>query len=312
MNYEEAFEILELDMNKIRYVDLTQDLLKKQYKKLALKYHPDKNGNTLESNEKFKRLNSAYMFLKREVKHFNNFDEDNNIEDPINDNFVYINVLNTFIRSVIEKKYVEIMTKIINEILVAGKKITQKIFEDTDKDIILGIYNFLSQYRNVLHISNDILEQIRGILMNKYDDVTVYKLNPCINDLLDNNFYKLYVSDHLFLVPLWHNESYFESAGREIIAICEPELPENIKIDDDNNLYIDIDISVHNVLPKLLLSDGRIEFEVGNKTFTIPLSELYMKREQTYRLKKQGISKIKYDIYDVTDKSDIIVNVRMI
>ena len=34
----------------------------------------------------------------------------------------------------------------------------------------------------------------------------VYKLNPSINDLLNNNLYKLYIDEELFLVPLWYNE----------------------------------------------------------------------------------------------------------
>jgi hypothetical protein len=34
-----------------------------------------------------------------------------------------------------------------------------------------------------------------------------------------------------------------------------------------------------------------------------------MKKEQTYKIKNAGLSKIKKDIYDVSEKSDIIVKV---
>jgi hypothetical protein len=39
---------------------------------------------------------------------------------------------------------------------------------------------------------------------------------------------------------------------------------------------------------------------------------LYMKKEQYYRFKRQGISKAKRDIYNINDKSDIIVKINII
>ena len=64
MNYKCAFETLEIDLSVINYNDITPDFLKKQYRRLALKNHPDKNGNTIESTEKFKQINEAFNYLK--------------------------------------------------------------------------------------------------------------------------------------------------------------------------------------------------------------------------------------------------------
>ena len=60
MDYKIALHILELDSSNIKYETLTINFLKKHYRKMALKHHPDKNDNTIESNEKFKQINEAY------------------------------------------------------------------------------------------------------------------------------------------------------------------------------------------------------------------------------------------------------------
>lgn len=46
----------------------TQDEMKKSYRKLAMKYHPDKNPGDVESERKFKEISSAYDILKDEQK----------------------------------------------------------------------------------------------------------------------------------------------------------------------------------------------------------------------------------------------------
>ena len=318
MNFKDAFIILEIDLVEIGYNELTLDYLKKKYRKAALKYHPDKNGNTIESTERFKQINEAYTFLKREMKHFNpqNFpnescdtaeEEDDGFMSKDSDEYNYLNVLRQFIRSVIDGHGIDIITKIVSEILIAGKQISLKLFEDLDKDTSLSIYSFLSKYRSTLRFSQDILDQIRQIVLDKYDNVEIYKLNPSISDLLNNNIYKLYIDNQLYLVPLWHNESYFDGSGCEIIVMCEPELPDGMYLDDDNNLYIEKKIDV-NDLPDLIMNDTPITINVGNKTYSILPSYLSMKRDQVYRIRKTGLSKNKKDVYDIEDKADIIVN----
>lgn len=306
MNYKEAFDLLEIDLAAIKYCDISHEYLKKQYRKLALKNHPDKNGNTSESKEKFQKINEAYNYLKREINHEDENDE--NKEEDFN-SFLYFDILKNFMETVFKGNYNEIISKIVNEITTTGKKLSKKMFDDLDKDTTLKIYYFLSSNRSILHINEDILHIIREIVVNKYSNVEVYKLNPSINDLLNNNLYKLYINNNLFIVPLWHNESYFDISGSEIIVICEPELNENIKIDDDNNICIEKKIMVHDELSELILNNKPIQIHIGEKEFIISLSELYMKREQYYRIKNQGLSKIKKDIYDISEKTDIIVKI---
>ena len=318
MNFKDAFEILEIDFIKITYEDLTLIYLKKQYKKMALKHHPDKNGNTKESNEKFKKINEAYYYLNKEFKHlkqtdFNNEENENDEIFNNEDNDIYFNVLKNFISSVMECNYTDIITKIVNDILITGKQLSLKLFEGLDKDTALNIFYFLSKYRSVIHLDNKLLDNVRQIVVNKYENVELYILNPSINDLLQNNFYKLYVLNELYLVPLWYNESYYDGSGCEIIVICQPELPKEIQLDDDNNLYIEKNINAFTELPMILHSnEDKIEIKIGNKILLIPLSSLYIKKEQYFTFKNEGISKEKKNLYDVEDKSDIIVKISMI
>ncbi len=56
------YEILEVSR------DADGETIKKAYRKLALKYHPDRNQGDKEAEEKFKRINEAYEILSDENK----------------------------------------------------------------------------------------------------------------------------------------------------------------------------------------------------------------------------------------------------
>jgi DnaJ-class molecular chaperone len=310
MDYKEAFKILDINLNETDYKDITHEFLKKKYHKQALLNHPDKNGNTLESTENFKKINEAYDYLKREI---NSDYLDSKSLNEENSDFMnetsWDNILKMFIMSILEGKYTELFSKIINEIVSEYKNISIKLFDGLSKDMTLEVYTFLSKYRTTFNLNDEILEKVKEIVIQKFNNVEVYKLNPSINDLLNNNVYKLYVGEDLFFVPLWHNELYFENLNREIIVFCEPELPEHIKIDDDNNIYIDFTI-LFSELENLLKNNDCIKINIGEKIFEIELSLLFIKKEQFYKIKKQGLTKIEENnIYDISSKGDIIVKI---
>jgi curved DNA-binding protein len=57
MNYKDYYKILGVDKNA------SQDEIKKAYRKLAIKYHPDKNQGDKKAEEKFKEISEAYEVL---------------------------------------------------------------------------------------------------------------------------------------------------------------------------------------------------------------------------------------------------------
>ena len=312
MDYKTAFEMLEIDLSEINYNDITLKYLKKKYHKLALLHHPDKNDNTIESTEKFKKINEAFNYLKNNIFIFNEDELKDNFSEKMSEeeeNFSYSYILQLFLKSIMEGKYNDIVSKVVKEIVSGCKQVTIRLFEDLDKDTLINIYIFLSKYRIVLHINQTLLQEIQSAILNKYNNVIAYKLNPTITDLFNNNIYKLYVDNKLYLVPLWYNELYFDGSGCEILVICEPELMSDTMIDEDNNIYINNKTLYYRDLHELIENDSSIKIELGEKTFNIPINELYMKKEQYYRIKNQGLTKIKDDIYDISEKADIIVKI---
>ena len=316
MDYKKAFEILEIDTNNTNYTDITIELIKKKYHKLALQNHPDKNGNTPESNEKFRQINEAYNYLKREIKIIQNNCSESDDETEHKSSAVYFDILKQFIKGLLDGKYTDVFINIVQDIVSGYKKISLKLFDNLDRENAINVYLFLSKYKNILHLSDSILDNIKEVVIQKYDDVEIYKLNPNINDLLNNNFYKLYVKDKLYLVPLWYNEVYFDNENEiennEIIVLCEPELPEGLKIDDDNNIYIEKTINIQTELPSLVLNNDSIIVKIGDQRYYILVSELSMKREQYYKIKNQGITKPNDDVCNVSQKSDIIVKINLV
>ena len=173
MDIKNALEILEIDTTQIDY-----RYLKKKYYKLALRYHPDKNIGLLDSCEKFKKINEAYHFLCKEL---NIIEEEIGLDETSSSNTtnssspntstIYIDLLHMFMKGVFEGKYNDIIFKIIQDIVLGCQNITIKLFEDLDKDTCLKIYNFLVNYRNVLHLKESILTSVREIVQQKYSNV---------------------------------------------------------------------------------------------------------------------------------------------
>ena len=319
MNIQKALDELEISLNEIELTKLDQEYIKKKYHKLALKWHPDKNNDD-SANAKFQKINEAYDYLSNELYILNGVSNTNDPFVSSNDSKeskIYIDILSNFISSLVKGSYNEMLFNIIREISLGYEVITltylRKKFEDLDKQKAIELYQLLYKYNNILYISNDTLELVSLIIKEKYKNDSVFILKPNLKDIIEHNIYKLYVDDELYLVPLWHNELYFDAPdGSEIIVLCQPKLGSNINIDENNNIYYETSIKVD---INLIKNEKFVSIEIGEKWFTIPLNKLYIKEEQIYIFKEQGIAQIpsdQKDIYNVSNKGDIIVKIRLI
>jgi len=330
MNIQIALEELEISLDEIELTKLDQEYIKKKYHKLALRWHPDKN-NEDNAKEKFQRINEAYDYLSNELRLING-QENSNTSEPFvssstsEDPKIYMNILSTFVSSLFSEAkkgtYNDIFMSIIKEIVTGYNALTltylRKIFEGVDKIKAIELYQFLYKYKDILYISNDTLEFVSLIAKEKSqkgkENDRVFILKPLMKDLLENNIYKLYVDEELYLVPLWHNELYFDAKdGSEIIVLCQPKLSDELKIDENNNIYCEKQIKLDAELLYLIKKEKFVSIEIGGKWFSIPLSKLYLKEEQLYKFKGQGISRIsEKDIYNVSCRSDIIVKIILV
>ena len=316
MNIQMALDELEISLDNIELTKIDHEYIKKKYHKLALKWHPDKN-NDLFAKEKFQKISEAYDYLSNELYILNDDTNATNATANANANdFVsYKDILGNFISSLLKGAYSDVLTTIIKEISLGYEKITlvylRTKFETLDKQKAIELYKLLYNYKDILYISNDILEFVSLIIKERYKNDRVFILKPTLKDMIDHNIYKLYIDNDLYIVPLWHNELYFDAPdGSEIIVLCQPILPTNISIDENNNIFYEKYIKMDDDLLDLIKNNKCVSINLEDKWFSIPLNKLYLKEEQLYRFKCQGISQIcEKEIYNIDIKADIIVKI---
>jgi DnaJ-class molecular chaperone len=297
MNSTLAREIIGFDENE----PITQDELKRKYRRLALQFHPDKNGNSAESAENFKMIHDAYEYLQMHIDSRPD-DEPGAAASEAGDD--YMTILQRFIESIIQSPN---MNDIIKEIVMNGcKKMSTRLFENMSKDTSIELLSFISKHRNILHIDPDTIQCVREIILEKYKNDQIYILNPSLDDLLENNVYKLDVDGKIYLVPLWHSEVYFDGSGCDIIVQCIPDLPANMYVDENNALHVNINAP----FTISLLDSPVVLFKLGKQSFPL---QVQFKKTQTCYLHNQGISVIdEKNMYNIFPKGGVYVKITFV
>jgi hypothetical protein len=302
MNYDTALTILEIDKNT---QNITFTFIKKKYHKIALLNHPDKNGNSEESNEKFKKINDAYEYLKNSHES----KDDQNSNESMDYLFILKMFTNSFFNVNSDNNNSESRENTINTILniiLQYKNISFSLFDKLDKQTSFEIYNFILKNKDILHINEETIDCLKKIIQEKCSYDEIYILNPTLDDLLEHKIYKLVIDNKIYFIPLWHNELIIddEKDKANIIVKCIPELPDHIQIDKNNNILIDLEYP----FTQNLLREKFITTSLYEKNFSIPLEKLYIKEKQSYIFRNCGISREK-NIYENGQLSNIIFNV---
>ena len=314
MEIGKALKIMEMDGMPMNVINT--DLVKRQYKKMALKLHPDKNGNTPESTVKFQELSESYACLLNMVGdgtdplgECKNDDENVFSSTPGG----YFDILRQFIMSTLDNIHSESIIDKIKHIVENCQNVSVTLFENIDRDTSITIFQFLNNYKSVLHVKDSTLEKVKKIIQHKFEELEIYTIDPTLHDLLSDNVYRLRLDDEIFLIPLWHKEMYFDTkSNKELMVICQPKLPDGWWIDDNNNIFGHIDIPFTKDLLDMIVLPVKVDND--RHILNIELSKLTFRREQTICLKNQGMLRIneKMMICDKEEHKDINLTVRFI
>jgi len=313
MNYKNACEILDLKQDACIEIEA----IKRQYKLKALVYHPDKN-KSLDASSKFQEIHDAYEFLLKHMDFidsddesvFTESDEDyfdfNESSQNVENLTGYRWVLYSFLKNITKKENNgSIFFIIIQKISTMCESKALETLEKIDKKLLIKIAETLKSYKEAFHFSLDFFDKIENIAKKKMENDECIILNPKLDDLFDNNIYKLKVDDFSYLVPLWHHELVYDNSGNDVYVKCFPVLPDNVSIDENNNLHVNLSLKIAD-----LLENENIYFSLGKANFAFESCQLKVTRNQKIVLDKKGISRINtVDVYDVSRKSDVILNI---
>ena len=252
--------------------------LNKRYHLLALKHHPDKAGGndtcsieaSATATERFKEINDAH---KRVKDYFYSGDAD--IKDAETG---YDSILQLFIQTILVKMTSTATTatagapdasaiqSLIHMIITKGIQSGITMFRNMEKHSCITIYDILSRNQDLFGISREMMDELSRIVEEKTGEDLVVRLNPSLLDMLLDRVYILQENGHSYYIPLWHSELHFKKAGvaagaagdalkheHEVIVLCDPELPENVNIDDDNNLFISLDVDIRELFVKQIV-----------------------------------------------------------
>lgn len=271
MNLTSCLHVMQISPEN--FTEYTILELKKQYHTLSREYHPDKGG----SKDQFQQLNEAYTTLTK-LKLETVEPTEIHIEDY--------------------KQYAQCI-----QFILTNKDFQAYISHRFMPLLKKWVYMFQNYYAE--YITNFAIDKNgQGVMGKKVERINI---RVTFEDMMENNIHKYNYEDTFFIIPMWHNEIYYEYKDREVIFTCVPDLPSNYYIDSYNTLHIIEYISIYD-----LIREKKHILQVGKKVLEIPMEKLFMKSFQSYVFKKEGLSAIDVnDMYNIKDKMDVVVHVNI-
>lgn len=301
--------------------------LNKRYRIMALRLHPDKNGNTPEATEAFQELNAAYRLL---LPGAHNDNDTTNSEANDADTETYANIFVNFMKSIFTPKsktennatdggnqvLLELLHRIVHDYASVS---VHTALDSLDPSMLFQLYETLVKFNAAVKMDSDTFEEITRIIREKMHNNDIIILKPSLKDVIQNNISVLQFEGQTFYVPLWHSELHYrveaspDESSKQLIVKCMPNLPDHMSIDANNELHINVRADIKELLNR---STGVLRIPLyDDECIELQVRELGIVSRQTVILNNNviGISLIcANNIYDVSNKAPICVHVRLV
>ena len=221
----------------------------------------------------------------------------------------YVELLSSFVSSMAG---IKIKSEKVKDFLNSMKKgyhtLTIETCKELNKNEALSLYSYLERFSSVLGMDDNILKSIEKIVKDKIENDELIILRPSIDNILKNDVYSMDYEDEKYFIPLWHHELEFDLEEKSLIVKIVPDLPDNIRIDDDGSLHINI---CHDI--KELFNKDKLSVLIGEKKVEINTRNLSLKPFQTIRLTGKGITQINTNnIFSIDLVGDLYIHLEII
>lgn len=309
MNSIKAYQILEFIVG---IEDASIQDIRAQYRRCALKYHPDK-CKLPDAAARFCEIKEAYTYL--ESLHNTNTpnceymddDDDTTPDTDLLTNYKTLvgKYIATLFRRVCDTDTKQKLARLaISKILGLCEKKATEYVRKLDCTTLSKIYEIMYEYKDAFHLSAQWLEVVKDIIAEKKNGEQCVLLNPFLEDLQADNLYRITENGRTYIVPLWHPELIYDNSGVDFIVRCCPVLPDNMELDEDNNVYVRLQYT----LAELWGSEAMV-VPFGNTTLSFYPSALYLSRKpQTICIQQAGISRINQtNVFDNSRRTNVLL-----